>query len=46
MIAGHCVAVRYCRCALSYRDGEEVLTARRVVLADETVRQWCRMFGQ
>ncbi len=34
------------RFALSYRDVEEVLAERGVVLTDETVRQWCRTFGQ
>ena len=35
----------YCRFALSYRDVEELLAERGVVLTDETVRQWCRKFG-
>ncbi len=37
---------RYCRFALSYRDVEEVLAERGVIRTDETVRQWCRTFGQ
>jgi len=37
---------RYFRFALSYRDVEELLAERGVVLTDETVRQWCRKFGQ
>jgi len=37
---------RYFRFALSHRDVEEVLAERGVVLTDETVRQWCRTFGQ
>ncbi len=36
----------YFRFALSYRDVEELLAERGVVLTDETVRQWCRKFGQ
>ncbi len=37
---------RYFRFALSYRDVEELLAERGVVLTYETVRQWCRKFGQ
>ncbi len=37
---------RYFRFALRYRDVEELLAERGVVLTDETVRQWCRKFGQ
>jgi len=36
----------YCRCALRYRDVEELLAERGVSLTDETIRQWCREFGQ
>ncbi len=36
----------YCRSALSYRDVEELLAARGVIVTDEAVRQWCRKFGQ
>ncbi len=36
----------YCRFALRYRDVEEVLAERGVQVTDETVRQWCRKFGQ
>ncbi len=36
----------YFRFARSYRDVEELLAERGVVLTDETVRQWCRKFGQ
>jgi putative transposase len=36
----------YCRFALSYRDVEELLAARGVILTYGTVRQWCRTFGQ
>ncbi len=36
----------YFRFPLSYRDVEELLFARGVVVTYETVRQWCRKFGQ
>jgi len=36
----------YFRFALSYRDVEELLAERGIVLTYETVRQWCRKFGQ
>jgi len=36
----------YFRFALSYRDVEELLAERGVFLTYETVRQWCRRFGQ
>ncbi len=36
----------YFRFALSYRDVEELLAERGVILTDETVRQWCQKFGQ
>jgi len=44
-IIGHAVW-RSCRFALRYRDVAELLAERGVVLTDETVRQWCRTFGQ
>ena len=37
---------RYVRFAMSYRDVEELLAERGVLVTDETVRQWCRKFGQ
>jgi len=37
---------RYFRFALSYRDVEELLAERGVIVTYETVRQWCRKFGQ
>ena len=37
---------RYFRFALSYRDVEELLAERGVLLTYETVRQWCLKFGQ
>ncbi len=44
-ISGHAVW-RYCRFALRYRDVEELLAERGVIVTHETVRQWCRKFGQ
>ncbi len=44
-IIGHAVWL-YCRFALRYRDVAELLAERGVVLTYETVRQWCRKFGQ
>jgi putative transposase len=36
----------YFRFSLSYRDVEELLAARGIQVSYETVRQWCRKFGQ
>jgi putative transposase len=36
----------YFRFPLSYRDLEELLAARAILLSYETVRQWCGKFGQ
>ena len=36
----------YFRFALSYRDVEELLAARGIVVSYEAVRQWCLKFGQ
>jgi len=44
-IIGHAVW-RYFRFALSYRDGEELLAERSIILTYATIRQWCRKFGQ
>ncbi len=44
-IIGHAVR-RYFRFALSYRDVEELLAERSVIVTYETIRQWCRKFGQ
>jgi putative transposase len=35
----------YFRFCLSYRDVEELLFARGVLVTYETIRQWCRKFG-
>jgi putative transposase len=36
----------YYRCCLSYRDVEELLFERGVVVTYEAIRKWCRKFGQ
>jgi putative transposase len=36
----------YFRFALSFRDVEELLAERGIIVTYETVRQWCRTFGQ
>src|SRR3712207_4441181 len=36
----------YFRFSLSYRDVEELLAERGIVVTYETVRQWCLKFGQ
>jgi putative transposase len=36
----------YFRFCLSYRDVEELLLARGVIVTYEAIRKWCRQFGQ
>jgi hypothetical protein len=36
----------YFRCALSYRDVEELQLARGVIVTSEAIRKWCCKFGQ
>jgi putative transposase len=36
----------YFRCCLRYRDVEELLLARGVIVTYEAIRKWCRKFGQ
>jgi putative transposase len=36
----------YSRFCLSYRDGEELLFARGVMVTYEAIRKWCHKFGQ
>jgi hypothetical protein len=36
----------YFRFSLSYRDVEEFLRVRGIIVTYETIRQWCRKFGQ
>ena len=35
----------YHRFSLSFRDVEELLAKRRIIVSYETIRQWCRKFG-
>ncbi len=44
-VIGHAVWL-YFRFPLSYRDVEELLAERGVIVTYETIRQWCRKFGQ
>lgn len=44
-IIAHCGWL-YFRFCLSYRDVEELMAVRGVTLSYETVRFWCRKFGQ
>ncbi len=44
-IISHAVWLYY-RFPLSFRDVEELLFARGIIVTYETVRQWCRKFGQ
>jgi putative transposase len=44
-IISHCVWL-YFRFSLSFRDIEELMAQRGIVLSYETVRQWCLKFGQ
>ncbi len=44
-IISHCVWLYY-RFSLSYRDVEEMMAARGLILTYETIRQWCLKFGQ
>jgi putative transposase len=44
-IISHCVWLYY-RFSLSYRDVEELMAERGVILPHEAVRYWCRKFGQ
>ena len=44
-IIAHCVWLYY-RFPLSFREVEELMLARGVVVSYETIRQWCAKFGQ
>ena len=44
-IIGHCVWL-YHRFPLSFREVEEMMLARGIIVSHETVRQWCAKFGQ
>ncbi|MHC4435079.1 MAG: IS6 family transposase, partial [Planctomycetota bacterium] len=43
-IIGHSVWL-YHRFSLSYRDVEELLAKRGIIVSYETIRQWCMKFG-
>jgi putative transposase len=42
---GHCVWL-YHRFPLSFREIEEMMLGRGIIVSHETVRQWCAKFGQ
>jgi putative transposase len=44
-IISHCVWL-YFRFALSFRDVEEMMSSRGVHMSYESIREWCRKFGQ
>jgi putative transposase len=44
-IISHCVWL-YHRFPLSFREVEEMMLQRGIILSHETVRQWCAKFGQ
>ena len=44
-VISHCVWL-YFRFPLSFREVEELMLERGVVVSHETVRRWCRKFGQ
>ena len=44
-IISHCVWL-YFRFGVSFRDVEELMAARGVLLSYETVRRWCDKFGK
>jgi putative transposase len=44
-IISHCVWLYY-RFPLSFRDVEEMMLQRGIVVSHETIRQWCVKFGQ
>ncbi|MDK2127008.1 IS6 family transposase, partial [Chitinimonas sp. DQS-5] len=43
-VIGHAVWL-YHRFNLSFRDIEELLASRGVLVSNETIRQWCLKFG-
>jgi putative transposase len=44
-IIGHCVWLYY-RFPLSFREIQEMMAQRGIIVSHETVRQWCAKFGQ
>jgi putative transposase len=45
-IINHGVWLYYYQFCLSYRDVEELLFIRGVIISYEAIRKWCRKFGQ
>jgi putative transposase len=43
-IISHCVWL-YHRFPLSYREIEEMMAERGVIVSSEAIRKWCRKFG-
>jgi putative transposase len=44
-VISHCVWL-YFRFSLSYRDIEEMMAERGVVVGYESIREWCQKLGQ
>jgi putative transposase len=44
-VISHAVWLYY-RFLLSYRDVEDLLSERGIAVSDESIRRWCRTFGQ
>jgi putative transposase len=44
-IISHCVRL-YFRFPLSFREVEELMLERGVIVSHETIRRWCAKFGQ
>jgi putative transposase len=44
-IISHCVWLCY-RFPLSFREVQEMMAERGVIVSYETIRQWCQKFGQ
>jgi putative transposase len=44
-IISHAVWLSF-RFSLSFRDSEEIMAERGVIVTSETIRQWCLTFGQ
>ncbi|MEW2490996.1 IS6 family transposase, partial [Streptomyces sp. NPDC048411] len=44
-VISHCVWL-YFRFPLSFREVEELMLQRGVIVSHETVRRWCGKFGQ
>jgi hypothetical protein len=44
-VISHCVSL-YFRFPLSFREVEELMLERGIVVSNETIRRWCAKFGQ